>query len=245
MASVLLFTTISSTAHADNKSAARDSFREGSRQFDLGEFKLALDAFKKAYLLYEEPAFLFNIAQCHRQLGDKPEAIRFYKTYLRKVPTAPNRAEVERIIATLEAEQEQATKNKPPAGTIEPAPPPPPTPPPTPTPQLTPITRDTPPRSRTFTIAGGALLGVGGAALILGGAFTGLAASANNELSNPPGGMFDPAVEDRRDTYQSAGVSLFIIGGAAAVAGIALIVVGRRPAPATTAHLRTPLWSTR
>jgi hypothetical protein len=61
----------------------------------------------------------------------------------------------------------------------------------------------------------------------------------------PAGNVFDPAVEDRGDTYQSAGVSLFIVGGAAAVTGIALIVVGRRPSPPTTAHLRAPLWSAR
>jgi hypothetical protein len=81
------------------------------------------------------------------------------------VPSAPNRTEVERIIIALETELEQATKNKPPAGTIEPAPQPPPPAPtpalaPQPTPAPVPTTRDTPPRNRTFTIAGGALIGV-------------------------------------------------------------------------------------
>jgi Tetratricopeptide repeat len=48
------------------------------------------------------PAFLFNIAQCHRQLGNKQEAIKFYRSYLRKVPDAPNAEEVRKLIASLE-----------------------------------------------------------------------------------------------------------------------------------------------
>ena len=69
-----LTAVLAGSAVADNKDVARDAFREGTRQFDIGDFKSALAAFKKAYLNYEDPAFLFNIAQCERQLGDKAEA---------------------------------------------------------------------------------------------------------------------------------------------------------------------------
>jgi tetratricopeptide (TPR) repeat protein len=108
--------------HADNRSVARDAYQEGTRLYDVGDFNDALTAFKKAYLNYEEPTFLFNMAQCYRQLGQKQEAVRMYRSYLRKVDDAPNRAEVSRIIASLESaiEQERATRSFPPQDTLSP-----------------------------------------------------------------------------------------------------------------------------
>src|SRR5262249_39726649 len=44
----------------------------------------------------------FNIAQCHRQLDQKADALRAYRSYLRNVPDATNREEVNRIVANLE-----------------------------------------------------------------------------------------------------------------------------------------------
>ena len=46
--------------------------------------------------------WLFNIAQCHRQLGRNEEAVRFYRTFLSKVPNAPNQKEVRAMIVKLE-----------------------------------------------------------------------------------------------------------------------------------------------
>ncbi len=56
---------LAGAAYADNKEAAKEAYSEGKRQYDLGEYDAALAAFKKAYLNYEEPVFLFNIAQCY------------------------------------------------------------------------------------------------------------------------------------------------------------------------------------
>jgi tetratricopeptide (TPR) repeat protein len=98
----LLMLAMSAPAAAEDKKAAREAFKEGVRYYDLADFPNALEAFKRAYFNYEEPTFLFNIAQCHRQLGNKPEALRFYRTYLRKSPDAPNAAEVKTIIEGLE-----------------------------------------------------------------------------------------------------------------------------------------------
>jgi tetratricopeptide (TPR) repeat protein len=110
-------------AHADYKDIAREAYREGTRQYDLGEFKAALDAFKKAYLNFEDPAFLYNIGQCQRQLGDKAEALRTYRVFLRKVPETPERAQVERIVAELQAaiDHDRAARSQPPTGTVEPS----------------------------------------------------------------------------------------------------------------------------
>lgn len=110
----LIASTFPSLARAaDNKQVARECYIEGKKQYDVGEFDKALALFKKAYLNYPEPTFLFNMAQCQRQLGDKVAAVRSFKTYLREYPDAPNRATVERIIGELEAPP--ATTPPPPA----------------------------------------------------------------------------------------------------------------------------------
>ena len=72
-------------------------------------------AFKEAYRIVGDPAFLFNIAQCHRKLGHPADAITFYKTYLRRAPNTAHRAEVEKFIANLEKEQAVRPEAAPPA----------------------------------------------------------------------------------------------------------------------------------
>jgi tetratricopeptide (TPR) repeat protein len=94
-------------ARADDKAidkarAAREAYLAGSRQYDLNAFAPALESFKRAYMLYEDPALLYNIAQCYRQLHDEEQAVQFYRSYLRRLPGAPNRDEVQRRLATLE-----------------------------------------------------------------------------------------------------------------------------------------------
>src|SRR5689334_23729146 len=95
---ILIAVALSSTARAEDKEAARKAYAEGQKYYNLNQYSDALDAFKRAYWNYEEPTFLFNIAQCHRALGHKKEAVEFYRSYLRNAPEAPNRADVQRII---------------------------------------------------------------------------------------------------------------------------------------------------
>ena len=89
-------------AVADDSTGWRALYREGSRSYDLGDFRAALDAFKRAYLAHEEPGILFDIAECHRQLGENADAVHAYQSYLRRKPNADNRAAVEALIAKLE-----------------------------------------------------------------------------------------------------------------------------------------------
>ena len=107
-------------AAAEDRAAARQAFSDGSKYYDLNQYSEALEAFKKAYWNYENAVFLFNIAQCHRALKHKREAIESYRSYLRKAPNAPNRIEVQRIIADLDAAlaQEKSLASSPPKATI-------------------------------------------------------------------------------------------------------------------------------
>src|SRR5262245_26223280 len=96
---LLLLAFATSTAHADDRDKARAAFRLGSQHYVLGEYREALVAFKEAYRNYEDPSFLFNIAQCERQLDQRADAIRAYRMYLVASPNAVNREEVRGLIA--------------------------------------------------------------------------------------------------------------------------------------------------
>ena len=100
---ITLASVAGGVAHADDRATAREAYRDGTRLYEVGEFAKALEAFKRAYLAYPDPSLLFNLGQCYRQLGVKPDAVRSYRQFLNKVPDAPNRADVERLIANLEA----------------------------------------------------------------------------------------------------------------------------------------------
>ncbi len=117
---VLVMVLGTASVHAEDKAKAQQAFAEGRQHFDLGEYKEALESFKLAYRNFEDPTILFNIAQCHRQLGNTEEAVAFYRKYLNKVPDARNSADVQATIDKLNAAltAERASKATPPQGTL-------------------------------------------------------------------------------------------------------------------------------
>jgi len=119
-----------SMAGAD-KEKAKEHYREGQKLFNLGKFQEASVAFETAYQLHDAPALLFNLAQCHRQLGNTDRALFFYRGFLRNVPDTPNRADVEKIIQDLERSRGGGA--------------PPPMPPPKPAEPVTPLPAPVPP----------------------------------------------------------------------------------------------------
>ncbi|MEO6952239.1 MAG: hypothetical protein ABI321_10525 [Polyangia bacterium] len=100
----MLLSVTASPVLAQSK-GARQHYASGTKHFDLGEYRQALEEFKEAYRLKEDPVFLFNIAQCHRLIGDADsnvEALRFYRSYLNRAPDAPNRRDVDAKIVALQ-----------------------------------------------------------------------------------------------------------------------------------------------
>jgi tetratricopeptide (TPR) repeat protein len=82
---------------------ARAHFQQGDTYFKLEKYANALQEFEQAYLAKQDPSFLYNIAQCHRLMGNRAEAIRFYKRYLADAPAAANRPVAEKHIRDLES----------------------------------------------------------------------------------------------------------------------------------------------
>jgi tetratricopeptide (TPR) repeat protein len=113
-------------AHADDPAtrSARRHFERGEKLFALGKFDVALDEYQTAFDAKPLPAFLYNIGQCYRNLGDYDQAIFSFKKYLKLSPDAENREAVERLIDDLEDQkargegekftrEKQANANKP------------------------------------------------------------------------------------------------------------------------------------
>ena len=121
-------------------------YEAGKRLYDQRRYPQALVEFSAGYELTRRPAFLINIAQCHRQMHERREAIAYYRQYLAAEPTSADAVAVRRVVAELEAEEPPVVT---PAPIVVAAPQP-------------------PPRRRhvllwTGVAATGAVLGVGGA----------------------------------------------------------------------------------
>jgi tetratricopeptide (TPR) repeat protein len=94
----------------DDVATAKAHYTKATRLYEVGEYRQSLDEFKAAHLAKPDAAFLYNIAQCHRQLGDLEQAVVMYKRYLAASPEATNRPEVEKRIAEIEAKLATAKK---------------------------------------------------------------------------------------------------------------------------------------
>jgi tetratricopeptide (TPR) repeat protein len=106
--------------------AAKKHYDKGEKLFALGRFDVALEEYQKAFDAKPVPAFLFNIGQCYRNLGDFESAVFSFKKFLKLEPDAPNRDKVEKLIDELEAKQAKGESTKLKLDTHPPPPPPPP-----------------------------------------------------------------------------------------------------------------------
>lgn len=96
---------------------ARAHFTKAERAFTLGKFNAALTSYQLAYEAMPLPAFLFNIAQCHRNLRNHEQAVFFYERYLSLDENAPNR----HAVLVLIADEKTKMPVKPPEATAAPA----------------------------------------------------------------------------------------------------------------------------
>jgi tetratricopeptide (TPR) repeat protein len=226
------------------RAAAKIMYRRAIQHYNLAEWEKALSSFTEVYRLIEEPSLLFNIGQCHRQLGHDQEAITFYRSYLRNLPEAKNRDEVYALIAKLEAAAaaSSAAKKappqevKPPPPTVQNAPAAEPAPSTTAPPQAPPPEPQAPPPApeshRGMGIAGIAVAVVGMAALAAGGAVLGLREKAIDDFNHPRDGqIFDASSEKRIADQQAGGIAALAIGGVALTTGAVLMGLAwsRRP----------------
>jgi len=100
------------------KAEAKLHYDKGTIHYNLDEWPQAIAEFRAAYRVFPDPSFLYNIAQCHRRMGNLAESLSFYKNYLRERPDAPNRSDVEKRIDELQTLLASQTKTQPPPPTV-------------------------------------------------------------------------------------------------------------------------------
>lgn len=98
---------------ADNERLARARFADATKAFNLSKFEMALTGYKEAYELAPLPGFLFNIAQCYRQLGQLATASFYYRRYRTEADlSSSDGAVVEKLIAEVEAKQAEIERQQ-------------------------------------------------------------------------------------------------------------------------------------
>jgi len=96
-------------AGAADDAKAKALFKEGEKDYNGGNFQSALEKYQQAYDLSPLPGFLFNEAQCYRQLGNFERAGFMYGRFIDlSKPKAPN---VD-LAAKLKAEVDQKQAEK-------------------------------------------------------------------------------------------------------------------------------------
>jgi tetratricopeptide (TPR) repeat protein len=83
---------------------ARRWFETGRERYEQGEWRSALESFRRAYDLTGSPEVLFNIGQCADRLRMDRDALAAFELYLERLPDAPDRPNVESRIQVLRAE---------------------------------------------------------------------------------------------------------------------------------------------
>ena len=76
-------------------------FERAQASFSQGRFAEARADYQAAYDLEPLPAFLFNIAQCYRNLGDYERAQLYFHRYTVRDPHGANRPAAERLAAEM------------------------------------------------------------------------------------------------------------------------------------------------
>ena len=103
-------------------SQAMAQFQLGLKHYNLSEWEAALKSFRDAYFIKTDPSFLFNIAQCLRQLGRFEAAEKSYRAFLRESgELSPEQTEqVERLILQMEEAGKETRMRQPPMGVVTP-----------------------------------------------------------------------------------------------------------------------------
>ena len=90
-------------AHArDAVTEGRTHLRKANGLAGNDRCEAAIKEYSLAYEKLHDPVVLFNRAECYRRIGEDASAAADYRAFLDAVPGAPNRAEIEAKIASLD-----------------------------------------------------------------------------------------------------------------------------------------------
>lgn len=94
---------------------AHELFEHAEALYALTRYDEALAEYERAFETKPLPGFLFNIGQCHRNLGHWSKAAHFYREYLDRDPEARNR----KLVEELATEMDQQVQAHPETASLE------------------------------------------------------------------------------------------------------------------------------
>src|SRR4051812_24080106 len=111
---VLLLLLLAPAARANDADLdkAKEIYGQAEKEYQLGRFDDALKLYQQAFEAKPLPGFLFNIGQCHRNLGNWERASFFYQGYLAREPKAKNRSAVLALIDQMNEKIKEAEAHK-------------------------------------------------------------------------------------------------------------------------------------
>lgn len=193
---------------------------EAVQKFEAKDYEGAVELFEQAHQIDPQPNYLFNIGRVYEEKGDLEKAVEYYQRFVGEsgVDLESRQIATERLKVLREALAQIREDERPAPSEGE---------------GTAPATsggdpsedrpRD-PERTRKMRIAGYSLLGIGGAALIAGGAVGGVALGTTRDAEDA--GFVDEQQRLRRKARTQAGAAdgLFIAGGVVAVVGLVLVL---------------------
>jgi tetratricopeptide (TPR) repeat protein len=204
---VILFAAAPAGA-TDPADAAKELYERGVRSYNLQDFESALD----------KPEFLFNIAQCQRQLKQYEAAGKSYKAFLASMPHAPNHDAAARLAKEME---DRAAAASAPRSAAEP---------PAAVPAAAVVVAAAPlpaaDRRRPLRLAGIGLTGLGAGLIAAGAVFAAVSSQAADQAWHRD--TYDYDADQRRASFRDGAIATFTVGGVIAAAGVTLWTLGRR-----------------
>lgn len=208
--------------------------------FKNKEYEKAAELFKQAYELKPEPNYLFNIGRVYEQAGNMKSAVEYYGKFLHEPEVDLKSREValerHRVLTGILDETEPGWNKTEEDGPVEDVPPDDVTTDPTPDDTTPDDTPPPPKKPNKLRLAGYSLLGVGGAALIGGAVFAGVASGNRSELDDldtlP---ARDDAITRGKRNALVADV-LLLSGTVIALTGLTLVLVSLKKKPKASAR---------
>ena len=202
--------------------------RRGQALYEEKRYEEAAAEFKKAFESHEDPSLLYQIALCYIGTHETQKAIASLHGYLRRLPNAPNRNEVESRISELQSQVDKVDAVEKPTTTT--------------TAKLPPLAdpielvhaqelpkrplvrRERSANARALILSGLGLTTVG---LVLGGVGIGALvrsdaeAAAFNHIT-----VFDGTLASRSSMHKNLGIGLVTPGVALLAGGVAMQIIG-------------------
>ena len=215
-------------------------------RFEAKDYDGAVALFEQAYAADPNPNYLFNIGRVYEEKGDLKKSVEYYQRFVGQsgVDLESRQAATERL-KVLRDTLDQLGEGE---GTEPDATPPdddvttdPTTDPATATDEEDAKAAK---RKKTLRITGYSLLGVGGAGLVVGAVFGGLAQGSAKDADADPFVDRQEAFRERARTQARVADAMFITGGVLAAAGLVLVLVTLGKNKKTTADVSAKaLWT--